>query len=378
MKILLTAILILSQLLICHFVDAQTDVNLKTSARVDTTKHEVKEILQLYTNYLQSRPDSIYDNPYWDEIDKQQYKDYDFSRMSLFQNGISLNEVLAYFSPYVLSIEKVANNLYTIRTLYSDNVSDNGTKVWCIHLVNAIKTPTGWKLQNYLRHETANWNLIQSKRINYHFPKAHVFNNDLANKSTAFCEEIIQKYNPNYKNVIEFYITESIDEMGRLEGFDFYFTSVTTGKTKEGMVFSGKGSEFYPHEFIHALLPINDKRGKLVEEGLATFLGTKQDKKEYADLIKPYANDYFKSKDSIDIEDFAISRGAWRGYNSLYPAGAILCELVYNKKGEEGIRQLINTDTSNARMVLSLVLEITQLDRATFKKEWESILLSYN
>ena len=37
------------------------------SARVDTSKIEINKIYHLYSNYLNSRPDSGYANPYWNE-----------------------------------------------------------------------------------------------------------------------------------------------------------------------------------------------------------------------------------------------------------------------------------------------------------------------
>lgn len=54
----------------------------------DTVQHpELAPIAKLYVNYLESHPDSIYNNPYWNSVEKKKYKDFDISRNSLFQGG---------------------------------------------------------------------------------------------------------------------------------------------------------------------------------------------------------------------------------------------------------------------------------------------------
>ena len=84
--------------------------------RVDTTKNEIKEIATLWTNYLNSEPDKISDNPYWNEEEKLRYKDFDFSRSLLYQ--FPSNQLLRNFKPKILSIEKEGDH-YGIRTMYS-------------------------------------------------------------------------------------------------------------------------------------------------------------------------------------------------------------------------------------------------------------------
>ncbi|RZL06323.1 MAG: hypothetical protein EOO62_19135, partial [Hymenobacter sp.] len=44
---------------------AQGQVPVRLTARVDTTQATTKAIYQLLVQYLNSRPDSLYANPYW-------------------------------------------------------------------------------------------------------------------------------------------------------------------------------------------------------------------------------------------------------------------------------------------------------------------------
>lgn len=49
---------------------------------VDTTNIEIVKVIQLWENYLTSRPDSLYDNPHWSKEEKEKYKNFDLLRKS--------------------------------------------------------------------------------------------------------------------------------------------------------------------------------------------------------------------------------------------------------------------------------------------------------
>ncbi|OBQ32515.1 MAG: hypothetical protein AN485_21290, partial [Anabaena sp. MDT14b] len=44
---------------------------------IDTANIEVKQVQRLFENYIHSRPDSIYNNPYWSDTDKQNKGHFD-------------------------------------------------------------------------------------------------------------------------------------------------------------------------------------------------------------------------------------------------------------------------------------------------------------
>ena len=83
------------------------DLSLLISSRVDTTSNDVKSIIKLYENYYKSNPDSIYDNPFWNKREKELYKDFDFSRDSIFQGGMNAKTLFKYFSPFLMSVEPI-------------------------------------------------------------------------------------------------------------------------------------------------------------------------------------------------------------------------------------------------------------------------------
>lgn len=261
------------------------------SSRVDTTSKEVNSIISLYENYFNSNPDSIYDNPYWNTTEKNLYNDFDFSRASIFQGGFNATNLHNYFSPFVMSVEPIGSK-FQIRVLYSSSTTDPtyaGSKVWCIHKLNALKENGNWVFENLIVEHTKLWQSDPYGVIEYIYPTTHTFNTKQAMKAQKYCSKIAQRFNPNYNSKFKYYITNSTDEMGLLENFDYYFAGITTGKAREGMITTSLGIEYYPHEFVHQILPKNENRAYIIEEGLAVFLGTKEDKEEYNSLIQKLA-----------------------------------------------------------------------------------------
>jgi len=360
-----------------------TDEKIKVSlsARVDTSSTDVKAIINLYENYLNSSPDSIYNNPYWNNKEKELYKDFDFSRESIFQGGITPKQLCQYFPPFIMSVEPIGDK-YQIRILFSSNSTNPksvGSKVWCIQKLNIIKENEKWVLENLIVELSKNWESTKVGRIEYVYPVGHNFNLEEAKLSIPFCNNIINRFNPSYADSFRYYVISSIDDMGLLENFDYYFVGSTKGKAREGMILTAKGNEYYPHEFVHQLLPKNPNRGLVIEEGLATFLGTKQDTAEYANnYLSKLADDLKNNTDKINFKAVVSQEVKFNGYQTAYPAGAAICELVFNKAGDEGLLMLMQANTMDYQKIISAITTITKRSEAEIEKEWIGIILNYN
>ena len=80
----------------------QTKIDVTIHSRVDTTQKEIKEVAVLWTNYLNAKPDSLYDNPYWNNAEKVRFNSFDLSTPYLYQ--FSSKKLLNYYKPTILSI----------------------------------------------------------------------------------------------------------------------------------------------------------------------------------------------------------------------------------------------------------------------------------
>lgn len=351
-------------------------IKLLISSRVDTSSNDVKSIIQLYENYYRSKPDSIYDNPHWNKKEKEIYKDFDFSRVSIFQGGFDANTLFQYFSPFVMSIEPIGEK-YQIRVLFSSTTVDPkyaGSKVWCIQKLNAVKENQKWVLENLIVELSRNWEYKQFGCVKYIYPTSHNFNEHEAEKGREFCNKIIKRFNPSFKEGFEYYVTSSKDDMGLLENFDYYFAGITTGKAREKMILTAKGNEYYPHEFVHKLLPKNPNRSYLIEEGLAAFLGTKEDKTEYANLMSKLDQDLSINSEKISFQSTISQAVRFNGYQTAYPAGAAICEIVHKLKGDNGLIKLITADTKTFEKVIQTVSTITGLNLEEIAIEWRKTI----
>lgn len=369
--------------LICfNYLCAQntTDkLSLLISSRVDTTSNDVKSVIKLYEDYYNSEPSLIYNNPFWNQKEKKQYKDFDFSRSSIFQGGMNAKQLFQYYSPFVLSVEPIGKK-YQIRVLFSSATTDPkyaGSKVWCIQKLNAVKENGKWVLENLIVELSKKWLSKKKGIIHYIYPPNHLFDDESANSAEKFCNTIIQRFNSSYNDSFKFYVTSSVDDMGLLENFDYYFVGITTGKAREGIILTSKGNEYYPHELVHKLLPKNPNRSYLIEEGLAVFLGTKEDTVEYKKLLNKLATDLKIQPKKINFKSILSQSVRFNGYQTAYPAGAGVCELVYQLNGDEGLKQLMKSNTIDYNSLIKTLCFITKLTETDLEIEWNKTIEKY-
>ncbi|NJM78563.1 MAG: hypothetical protein HC854_01070 [Flavobacterium sp.] len=163
--------------------------------------------------------------------------------------------------------------------------------------------------------------------------------------------------------------------MGLLENFDYYFVGITTGKARENMILTAKGNAFYPHELVHKLLPENKNRGHIIEEGLAEFLGTKINFEAYEKSRLQFATD-LKLNKKVNFKIGIVSQEViFIGYQTAYPSGAAICELVYNKKGDKGLLQLMSANTKEYNDLILTLMDITKLSLDEIIEEWNKLVL---
>lgn len=356
-----------------HFALGQ-QIDLAIHSRVDTTKKEIREITTLWTNYLNAQPDSVYDNPYWNETEKKLYKDFDLSRVFIYQ--ISSKQLLNYYKPTILSIEKEGEN-YAIRTIFAAEGLEGIYKKsnpWCITKLYAVKENGQWKLKNALPIVTKNWKRKTIGKITFIYPEQHVFNDSLAKKANEFCNSVTKKIQLPEWEPFEYYITESGDAMGQLLNFDFYAAGYTTGVglNDQRILFSGFGSEWYPHEFVHLLVPHYERHG-LINEGFATWQGGAMEK-TFEERAKILALQIAKNN-SVTFLDVLHKQWGWQ-YAAYYTTGAIFCKLAYEKGGIAAVKKLLEIPPSDDKLIEG-ICTILEINKNNLDKFWRTETLRY-
>lgn len=349
-------------------------IDMSIHSRVDTSNNEIKEIVALWKNYLTSKPDSIYDNPYWNEVEKKKYKDFDLSRKFIYPS--TSRQLLDYYKPTILSIEKEGDK-YAIRTLFITEGLEGIYKKsnpWCITKLYAVKESHHWKLMNSLPILTQNWKRKTIGKITFIYPPQHRFNETVAKKANGFCHRIAKKFQfPDWKP-FDFYITESGDALGQLLNFDFFFPGYTTGMgmNDSRMLFSGLGSEWYPHEFIHLIVP-NRERHEMINEGFATWQGGAMEK-TFEERTKILAAQ-IANNDTLTFLDILNKKWGWQ-YAAYYTTGALLCNSAYDKGGVEAVKKLLEIPPDNDKLIKTLCM-LFDIDKSAFDRFWREETLRY-
>ena len=353
-----------------HTFGQQTKIDATIHSRVDTTQKETKEVAKLWVDYLNSKPDSLYDNPHWNNDEKRKFKKFDLSVPYMYQ--LPSNQLLNYYKPTILSIEKEGDN-YGIRTIFSaEGLQGEYRKSnpWCITKLYAVQEDGKWKLKNALPIITDKWNKKTLGKITFIYPPYHQFNNDLATKASQFCNEIIETFKFPAWEPFDFYITDSGGELGKLLNFDFYFAGYTTGigMNDNRILLSGLGSEFYPHEFIHLIVPKKDRHW-IIEEGFATWKGG-QGGKSFEESAKLLANELAKN-DTVTFSDVLNKKWGWQ-YAAFYTTGAIFCKAAYDKGGVVLVKKFLEIPPNDEKLIDAIckLFEIKKVDiDSFFRKE---------
>ena len=352
--------------------------DLTIHSRVDTSKQETKEIVTLWVNYLSSKPDSIYDNPYWNEEEKKKYRDFDFTRPFIYQFPSA--QLLNYYKPTILSVEKEDDN-YAIRTLFSaDGLEDiyRKSNPWCITKLYAVKENNQWKLKNAMPILTQYWKRKTIGKITFLYPPEHKFNEALAEKANKFCDSITSKFQLTDWKPFDFYITKSGDELGKLLGFDFYFTGYSTGMgmNERRTLLCGIDSEWYPHEFVH-MIDGDYKRHGIVEEGFATWVSGQVSSETTFEVAAKTLAQALSKNNAITFEDIVNKKWGWQNASLYYySTGAILCKLVYDKGGVSAVKKLLMTPADNDKLIQTSC-ELLKIKVTDFNKFMRTETLKY-
>nr|MBC7613992.1 hypothetical protein [Pseudopedobacter sp.] len=339
-------------LLCCPLLIFAQNIKPYISARVDTSKTEVKAIYQLYTNYLNSRPDSSYANPYWNKNDYYPAlleNQIPIDRSASLMFGTYFKGFMKYYEPLILQIDSLNNNLYQVKTIFKSNKAEadsTGTSISYITNLYVQRDENGnFKLENTINERTRNWETIHYKFITYIIHPNCKFNEKEAENAIKFCEEIAKKFGLQIKP-FKYYILPNVDELGRIYNFD-YWTYYIGGQTNLPLreIFTTYSNTNYPHELVHMMFPLQENPPpNIISEGLATWLGGpkygvsfEQALKETSKTLKTYENPTFEAIVNNKIRNKFDS-------NLQYVTGAILCKMAFEKKGKEAIWTLYHSD----------------------------------
>lgn len=324
---------------------------------LDTTDTGRSTVIKLWTDYLHSKPDSIYDNPYWNNGEKLLYKSYD-----LLKSEGYINPSLYHFklNNKVLSVTK-ADNGYIIKSMFYRGKSED---VFAITNVFAEKEKDKYYLSNYQSHYTSDWITKQVGIIKYHYFPDYKFDSITANIANSFLNKLstLLKFKVD---TINYFICKDCDDIFRVMGFDYVFSM---GNQQECGFFDGYNNivyatalagEKHQHELTHTLNKYFPQAHEWLLSGISAFWGGEnaQNGKSLIYHIKR-VNEYLKLHPEINLNRPTEFWQLDNDTNPIYVIGAILCDKALRDGGIEKLKRCFNYGSSDEQLITMIEMEL--------------------
>lgn len=335
----------LTLLLICcsTLFAQQSYVRLYLAPAIDTSNADISRVVRLWGDYLNSNPDSLYDNPYWVGSEKERYRKFDFLNSVYFTP--SLYSLATTYKPTVMSISQV-NSGFIIRTLFARQADSAFSRPFCITRVMAKWDGDGFRLCNILPFNTTHWQRETVGSITFVFPSSHHFNRELALRLNAFVDSLTAIWNIK-PFPTEFYLTNDVSEIMTLRGLDFYigesYNQGIGGLTDVAnrIVFGGGQDEWYPHEFVHVYInPLFPKAHRYFLEGYAALLGGSKGHELPWHMKRMHQ--YLEEHPQFDLNNLLAFWRLDAQTDPQYVFGGLLCKLALEKGGLPTLKKLFS------------------------------------
>lgn len=304
---------------------------------------ETNKVAELWKNYLNSKPDSLYDNPYWLKEEKQNYKSFDIASKTFFNPSIySLG-----YKPLILSVKKI-EDFYEIKTAYY-TYGVNSKRAGILATVNVLAKKEGneYKLFNALSVNRKSLTKKTYGSITYYYASDYRFDEAKALKMKKFIDDFTKTY--GFKQIpVDYYIGRDFDEAMRFVGYDNFlsmggpFTPRGFSDCDNHIILSGGQGEYYPHEIVHQYINphfINSAHHVFIE-GFASICGGTIGKPVQWHIKR--LDKYLDEHPELNLNDLLEFYEMDTSTNPQYVYGAVFCRMALEKGGFEEVKKLFN------------------------------------
>jgi hypothetical protein len=378
-KISFILFLVLSIAIDGAFVDTRSQIRVSRSRWVDTTDTDVYAVFELWTEYLNARPDTMWGGSAWTPEQARFWSDIDLTASLIYEPND--RDFFSTYKPTVMAIVSEGRR-YSIRTLfYAEGLRppddyENPGAIVRVYAERENGDYGAWKLRNALGVNTEQWNRPAIGKLTFVSEPSREFDIELARRSVAFCDSITGAFPFFDWDPFEFYIAQSREEAARILGVEYSIDGNPEGYAmrRYDILVSGKGSEWYPRGFARmvstgpALSP-----HRVVREGFVTWLCDRYDRTFAAKMSEVAAA--IGSDDAISFQDY-VDRTRDAPAISRHFYGAILCEMVYDAQGSAGIEALFRAGTTDEDLY-EAIESILGYGRREFQTAWRQKIMEF-
>lgn len=308
-----------------------------------------KEIVDLWQNYLKTN-----DKKYWLEEEVKNYQNFNFTDMP----GILNPSLMKWgFDNKILSITKISNDKFLIKSLFSIQDENKIQQVFVIANVIAQKTGQGFKLSNYLFEHKKNWQIQEFPNFKYIYPPDYKLNLVEAKDAEDFYSKLTKTFDLEQEK-ITYFITKDCDSIYDLLGFEYIFNKGSGDEcgyfeSKNNFVFSTeKGGANHYHEITHYLNKFFPNANYLLLTGISAYIS-----KDKAHFGKPLiyhikrVNEYLEKNKEIDLSKPSNFYSLDEKTNPQYVIGAILCDIILEKGGKDLLIKAFQSTESDEKLM---------------------------
>lgn len=329
-------------------VAQESRISIYVNPDIDTSNVHIGEVIRIWNSYLNSHPDSVYDNPWWLTSERSRYNKFDFLNTVYFTP--SLYYFLRYYKPTIMSVTP-SDSSYIIRTLFASQTNSGFSRPFCIIRIMAIKVDGSYRLCNILSFNTRSWPTEKIGSITYRFPPSHRFDPALAERMNAFIDTLTAIWHIK-PFPTKFYLVDDLSQIMHLVGFDFYVGESENRGTggladiANRIVYGAGQNEWYPHEFVHLYInPLFPNAHHYFLEGYAALLGGSKGHPLpwHARRMQKYLADH----PGLDLDSVLTFSHYDSETDPKYVFGGLLCKLALDEGGLPKLRQLFSFGTSD-------------------------------
>ena len=345
---------------------------------VDTSITDVRNVLSLVRAYLAKPDSSARSRGLWSTSTE-------FDRRI---GDITAGQANQGFPATVVGVisDGPGDSVYVVKILYARADSANGIAPLAMTRLYAVRetgAPYSFKLAGALPRVTRNWERRSKGNITFWYVPGHKPNPAKIDRAARFVDSVAKLFSVPPPQHLDVYVGDSMDEVQRAIGLDFYTQSSGPGQRSGGLDIGSillmgnpQIGEDYLHEFVHAVLgPSLPTGSRLLSEGVATWLGGSRGRTtpEMFALLRSYQlADSTLSFPTLVRQGFNVS-DADRGTNLLYATGALIVDALYRRNGIAGVRRIYQLRTDPNALLRSISIELgVPPDDASLDRWWRA------
>jgi len=345
---------------------------------VDTSIADVRNVVSLVRAYLAKPDSSARSRGLWSSATE-------FDRRI---GDVTAGQANQGFPATVVGVisDGPGDSVYVVKILYARADSARGIAPLALQRLYAIReagAPYAFRLASALPRITRNWERRSKGHITFWYVPGHKPNPAKIDRAARFVDSVAKLFSVPPPQHLDVYVGDSMDEVQRAIGLDFYTQSSGPGQRSGGLDIGSillmgnpQIGEDYLHEFVHAVLgPSLPAGSKLLSEGVATWLGGSRGRttREMFALLRSYQQaDSTLSFPALVRQGFDVP-DADRGTNLLYATGALIVDAVQRKNGVAGVRRIYQLRTNPNALLRSISIELgVPPDDASLDRWWRA------